>query len=346
MKELPVRRRRAPADDAPPAPEKPVDAPAPRLDAPPPAPPAPRVPTDLEGLRQVAEMDRSEIDALLAEFSPRKGAERLHKGQRVRGRVTRVTGSTVFVDVGEKADASIERFELDADVAPGDALDAFVIVAREGEVRLTRSLGGDATREMLDAARDERIPVQGKVVGHNEHGLEVQLSGGVRAFCPTSQVEAGGAPYEAEAWVGRTVTFRVLDVRGREAVVSHRAIADLEAQEAQTRTLAEVKEGDVFEGTVTKLADFGAFVKLPNGLEGLVHLSNLANKRISKAADVVQAGQQVRVRVLAVDTARRRLSLGIKQAEDAVAPVPAGERSQGGSFGTLGSLLGAVKVRK
>jgi small subunit ribosomal protein S1 len=305
------------------------------------------VPTDLEGLRQVAEMDRGEIAALLAEYSPRKRTERLQKGQRVRGRVTRVTASTVFVDVGEKADASIERIDLDAEVSPGDTLDAFVIGIKDGEVRLTKSLGGDATRDMLDAARDERIPVQGKVTGHNEHGLEVQLSGGVRAFCPMSQAAAGGAEVtDAAEWVGRTLTFRVLDVRGREAVVSHRAIADEAARAAEGQALAAVKEGEVFEGIVTKLAEFGAFVKLPNGLEGLVHLSNLANKRVAKAADVVQQGQQVRVRVLGVDTARRRLSLGIKQAEDAVAPVPMGERSQGGSFGTLGSLLGGVKTRK
>lgn len=313
--------------------------------APPPPPPVEhRTPTDLDGLREVADMDRAEIAALMEAFAPSKKSA-VRQGQRVRGTITRLGASIAFVSLGGKADANIDRVELDADVVVGAVIDAYVVSTKDGEIRLARSIGGDNTSAMLDDAVENRIPVQGKIVSRNEHGFEVALSGGVRAFCPLSQIDHVVEP-DLDTYIGRSLAFRVLNVRGREAVVSHRAIAEVEAKEASDRTLSEMKEGEIHEGTVTGIREFGAFVRLSNGVEGLVRLPNLANKRVSDASTVVQQGQAVRVRVLGVDTARRRLDLGIRQVEGGDAPAAArGEpMTTGGTFGTLAGLLADVRV--
>lgn len=307
-------------------------------------PPPPRTPTDLDGLREVADMDRAEIAAMLDAFAPTKKAA-ARQGQRVRGTVTRLGSSIAFVSLGGKADASIDRVELDADVQVGSVIDAYVVSTKDGEIRLGRTIGGDSTGAMLDDAVENRIPVQGKVVSRNEHGFEVALSGGIRAFCPLSQIDHVQDP-DLDTYIGRSLSFRVLNVRGREAVVSHRAIAEIEAREVADRTLAQMKEGEIHEGTVTGIREFGAFVRLANGVEGLVRLPNLARKRVTDVASAVQEGLAVRVRVLGVDTARRRLDLGIRQVEETDAPAaPRGEpMTTGGSFGTLAGLLGDVRV--
>ena len=190
--------------------------------------------------------------------------------------------------------------------------------------------------------------MQGRVNSRNEHGFEVILSGNVRAFCPLSQMERTIPEEELDTWVGRPLSFRVLDNRGREPIVSHRAIAEAEARESADRALATMKEGEVLDGTVTSIREFGAFVKLANGVEGLVRLPNLAKKRVSDPKTAVQEGQAVRVRVLGVDVTRRRLDLGIRQVEEGDAPVAneRGPSSTGGSFGTFGSLLSGVQVKK
>lgn len=345
QRRLPARREPArPAVE--PAPEPAAEVT--RVGPPPPPPPTPRTPTDWAGLEAVAQMDRASVDSLMAEYAPKKGAGGWKRGQRVSARVSRVTASTVFFDVGGKADASMDRVELDAAVQPGDRHELYVLSTRDGELRLTRTLSGDATREMLGEAREQGIPVQGKVTGRNDGGYEVLLSGGVRAFCPTGQIHkvVGDDP---DAWVGRTLTFRVTDLRGRDAIVSHRVIAEEEQRAEHGRLLAEVQVDAVLDGVVSRLADFGAFVKLENGLEGLVRLPNLARTRPNHPSQVVKEGQAVKVRVLAVDTERQRLDLGVRQAEDGVSPSEArvgAEGRQGGSFGTLGGLLQGVKVRR
>lgn len=310
--------------------------------------PEKRTPTDLEGLREVAEMDRAEIAAMLEAFAPAKKGGHVRQGQRVRGTITRLTPSLAFVGIGGKGDASIDRVELDADVVVGSAIEAYVVSTKDGEVRLARTIGGDSTRALLDDAVENKIPVQGKVESKNEHGFLVQLSGGVRAFCPNSQMDR--APdADLDGYVGRTLSFRVLDVRGREAIVSHRAIAEIEAREAADKALTLIQEGEIHDGTVTGIREFGAFVRLSVGVEGLVRLPNLAKKRVTDPATVVQPGQAVRVKVLGVDVARKRVDLGIRQLEEGDAPAvergPSREElTTGGTFGTLGALLGGVKV--
>jgi len=326
-----------------PAPRAPV---APELDA-----PSPRAPTDFEGLKSVGEMDPAEVAAMMAAFAPARHTGPLRPGQRVRGAISRLTSTLAFVSVGAKSDASIERAELNPAVALGDVLDAYVVSVKDGDIRLSRSLGGDSTRALLDEAVENKIPVQGKVVSRNENGFIVLLSGDVKAYCPNSQIDHQPEA-DLDAYIGRSLSFRVLDTRGREAKVSHRAIAEIEARAVADAALGTVVEGEVYDGVVTGIREFGAFVRLASGVEGLVRLPNLSKKRVESAASAVTEGQAVRVRVLSVDLERKRVDLGIRQVEEADTsvgdkqPRRAESLTTGGSFGTLGALLQDVRVAK
>jgi small subunit ribosomal protein S1 len=332
------------------APAAPVVAPAPKA----PAPTAAR-PLQVDELQAAAQLGADEIAALMREYAPNRGAALPRQGERVRGHVSRVTGDTVFVDIGRKADAAMDRVELGDVVNVGDSVEAWVLATKHGELKLTRSMSGDGSLALLEEARDAKIPIEGKVTGTNTGGLEVLLSGGTRAFCPMSQVAAGGGSVVAEEWIGRTLSFNVLDVRGKEAVVSHRAIADEQARTLKASAMLEMQEGQVYEATVVSVRDFGAFVRLANGAEGLVHVSNLSHKRVQHPSEAVVVGQEVRVKVLKVDSERQRLDLGIRQTEEfGGSDAPRRRESRDNpemrsgdpSFGSFGALLDAAKPRR
>lgn len=303
----------------------------------------PDIDVDLAG---VADLSRGDLEMLFSDFAPKHRPGGFRKGMRVRAVVSRINDSTVFFDVGGKADAAMDRIDVPANVQQGDVVDAFVLAIKDGEVRLTLTVSGEATRELLDEAKENGIPIQGKVNACNEHGFDVELSGGVRAFCPMGQIDRV-IDADPTSYVGRTMMFKVLDVRGRDAIVSHRGIADEEAKATRGEKLTELQEGEVYEGTVVGLREFGAFVRLPNGTEGLVHLSNIGKARLTNASDALVEGQVVNVRVLSIDVARQRVNLGIRQAGDTQSEAPREQRGSNSagqnSFGTMAGLLSAVK---
>lgn len=311
-----------------------------------PVPPVARPAIDVD-LEAVAGLSRGELDLLFSDFAPKQRPGGFKKGQRIRATVSRVNDSTVFFDIGSKADATMERMDVPSNVALGDVLDVFVLAVKDGEIKLTLTVSGEATRELLDEAKEHGIPVQGKVTSHNEHGFEVELSGGVRAFCPMGQIDRTIDP-DPTSYVGQTLMFKILDVRGRDAIVSHKGIAEDEAKASRGERITELKEGEVYEGTVIGLREFGAFVRLPNGVEGLVHISNIGKARLSKASDVLEEGQVVNVRVLSVDVPRQRVNLGIRQAADQQAETPREQRGNNSAgantFGTMAGLLAGLQL--
>lgn len=311
-----------------------------------PVPPVARPAIDVD-LEAVAGLSRGELDLLLSDFAPKQRPGGFKKGQRIRATVSRVNDSTVFFDIGSKADATMERMDVPSNVALGDVLDVFVLAVKDGEIKLTLTVSGEATRELLDEAKEHGIPVQGKVTSQNEHGFEVELSGGVRAFCPMGQIDRTIDP-DPTSYVGQTLMFKILDVRGRDAIVSHKGIAEDEAKASRGERITELKEGEVYEGTVIGLREFGAFVRLPNGVEGLVHISNIGKARLSKASDVLEEGQVVNVRVLSVDVPRQRVNLGIRQAADQQAETPREQRGNNSAgantFGTMAGLLAGLQL--
>lgn len=260
-----------------------------------------------------------DFEALFAEFSETATTATLKPGQRVKGTLIAVGSEYAFVSLGGKAEGMIPREEVvDEDqeltVTVGQEIEATVAVVggREGGIRLSlRALKASLDDEVLREAYDNLLPVEGKVTGHNKGGFVVSI-GGKEAFCPISQIELGFTD-NPEAHVDQSYAFRIKEYGGGRFVVSR---ADLMRAEREVR-LQELKGtlrvGDILDGTVESVRDFGAFVDV-GGVQGLVHVSHLSWSRVQHPSEAVTQGQKVRVKVLEVDWAKERIGLSMKEA--------------------------------
>jgi small subunit ribosomal protein S1 len=280
-------------------------------------------------------------------------AKRLRQGAVVEGTVVQIGKDSIFVDVGTTAEGRIERAELEdkngeIKVKVGDRLSATVARNTDNGPQLTLSLGRAGGKGQLDVASLENakhnaIPVEGTVQKAVKGGLEVTV-GGVRAFCPASQIDVTFVK-DLQPFEGQTLTFRVMEVKdsGRSVVLSRRALLEQARAQAGQEVVARLHVGGDYEGTVQSLQKYGAFIELGGGVEGLVHISELAHTRVERVEDVLSVGEKIMVRVLAIDPADKgphpklRLSVrALEQAPRAVVP-EAGEILTG----TVSKLSGA-----
>lgn len=246
----------------------------------------------------------------------------LSPGQRVTVTVVAVTSDTVFVSTGSKVDGIVERSELEEDGAAtpavGDTLDLYVVTVSPQEVRLSKMMRGAGGLAALEEARDARLPVEGKVQAIVKGGFAVEVMKR-RAFCPLGQIDLRPVD-DPEAFIGKTLPFIItkLEKSGRNIVLSRRAILEVEQAENREAFLSSVSAGDVLEGTVVRLAPFGVFVELAPGVEGLIHLSELAWGRVAQADEVVSTGDKIRVKILEIATGNKgpRISLSVRQVTD------------------------------
>lgn len=247
---------------------------------------------------------------------------RLQTGQKVTGTVIAVTGDSVFIDVGIKVDGIMERKDiLDAEgketAGPGDTVEAWVVGVSSQEIRLSRSMSGSGVAA-LEEARDAGLPVEGRIAGTCKGGYTVEVMGKT-AFCPGSQIGLA-ASEEADSLVGRTLQFLVIRVenRGRNIVVSRRALLDRERQAQLEVLLEKLEVGATVEGKISRFAPFGAFMELDSAVEGMIHLSELSWSRVGAPDEAVSLGDTVRAKVLSIsknDKGQVRISLSRKQAE-------------------------------
>ncbi|MGH7389662.1 MAG: 30S ribosomal protein S1 [Candidatus Rokuibacteriota bacterium] len=252
-------------------------------------------------------------------FARHEARRALDVGQVVKGRVIQIAAENVFVDVGGKGEAWIDRAELTDDegrlhVAVGDEVEA-TVVSTGDEVRLSVKLRqGAHAREALAAAAESGVPVEGKVAAVIKGGYEVTV-GGLRAFCPFSQMDLRRVE-TPEEHVGRVHEFRIAKYaeRGRNIVLSRRVLLEEQAARAAEETRKTIVPGAVLPGTVAALADFGAFVDL-GGVQGLVPLSEISHARVARAGDRLQVGEPVIVKVLRVDGEKGRIALSLKALE-------------------------------
>jgi small subunit ribosomal protein S1 len=260
----------------------------------------------------------SMLEASLADGSSR-AARRLELGQVVEGTVIQIGSDSIFVDVGTPGDGRIARAELsdasgELSVRVGQRLRATVVDPRpDGPVlAIAFGRGGDVQASSLALALESGAPVAGRVTQAVKGGLEVDL-GGTRAFCPASQIEPAFVA-DLEPYVGRNLEFKVMEIRdgGRSVVLSRRARLEEERRERERGMLERLTPGSDLEGVVHAVERRGAVIDL-GGVEGFVHVSELAPHRVARPEDVVNVGDPVKVRVLAVEETpkgmRVRLSL-------------------------------------
>src|SRR5580704_71754 len=260
----------------------------------------------------------SEFAALLDESL---GGSTSFEGSVVKGTVIRIANDFVTIDVGLKSEGRVALREFSnggmgaPEVKEGDVVDIFVdrMENKEGEAVLSRD---KARREeawtLLEKAFNDQERVMGTIFGRVKGGFTVDLSGAV-AFLPGSQVDVRPVR-DVGPLMGQAQQFAILkmDRRRGNIVVSRRAVMEETRAEDRTRLMGALSEGQVLDGVVKNITDYGAFVDL-GGVDGLLHVTDIAWKRINHPSEALTIGQQVKVQVIRFNPETQRISLGMKQ---------------------------------
>ncbi|MGF9937832.1 30S ribosomal protein S1 [Bacillus anthracis] len=249
-------------------------------------------------------------------------SKELQVGDVVTGSVTKVEEKQVLVNVGYKTDGVIPISELAnvhiekaSDVVELDqTLELKVIKLEENDLVLSkRAVDAEKAwvelQEKFNSGHVFDVTVKDIVNG----GLVVDL--GVRGFIPASLVEVHYVE-DFTDYKGKTLAVKIveLDREKNRVILSHKAVVELELDSKKKEAISSLKEGDVVEGTVQRLTDFGAFVNV-GGVDGLVHISQISHERVEQPSEVLEQGQKVKVKVLSVDADTQRISLSIKAAQ-------------------------------
>jgi small subunit ribosomal protein S1 len=253
------------------------------------------------------------------------------------GTVVAITGESVFLDIGYKTEGTIPLAEFQAAGDSPEVGDKMPVSIKgrdqEGYYELSRiKVERPKDWSALEKVFADKSPIAGVVSAVVKGGVSVDV--GVRAFMPASRSGARDAA-EMEKLVGQEIRCRIikLDVADEDVVVDRRAVLEEEERANKDKRYTEVKEGETVQGTVRSLTDYGAFVDI-GGVDALLHVADISWGRVNKPADVLKVGDKIEARILKVDPAKKRISLGLKQLQphpwDLVAEkYKVGERVQG-----------------
>jgi small subunit ribosomal protein S1 len=247
------------------------------------------------------------------------------EGDVVSGKVVRIDQDEVLVDIGYKSEGVIPSNELSIrksvdpaeEVELGEEVDALVLTKEDQEGRLILSKKRarfEKAWRRIEKAADSGEPVEGTVIEVVKGGLILDL--GVRGFLPASLVDIRRVQ-NLDEFMGQKLECKVIELnRSRNNVVlSRRAVLEEERKEVREQILGRLQPGQVVEGKISNIVDFGAFVDL-EGIDGLIHISELSWSHVNHPSEVVSIGDTVRVKVLDIDRDRQRISLGLKQTQE------------------------------
>ncbi len=247
------------------------------------------------------------------------------EGDVVTGKVVRIDKDEVLVDIGYKSEGVIPSHELSIrksvdpadEVELGDEVDALVLTKEDQEGRLILSKKRarfEKAWRRIEAAAESGEPVPGQVIEVVKGGLIIDL--GVRGFLPASLVDIRRV-HNLDEFMGQQLECKVIELnRSRNNVVlSRRAVLEEERKEVREQILGRLQPGQVVEGNISNIVDFGAFVDL-DGIDGLIHISELSWSHVNHPSEVLSIGDTVRVKVLDIDRDRQRISLGLKQTQE------------------------------
>lgn len=260
--------------------------------------------------------DAAEMHTMLESVD---GLSAIAPGEVVAATVVKITDTEVVIDVGLKCEAAIPRTEFlgrdgQITVAPGDAIQIFVEQYNENNGTLRASYQKAAFRRVWDEveqAHREQKTISGKVISRTKGGVTVDV--GIPAFLPGSQVDLRPHP-NIDALIGQQIDVKVIKVNRERnnAVVSRRQVLEEELAARKSKLAEKLREGAILTGRVKNLTDYGVFVDL-DGMDGLLHVTDLSWGRVGKPSEVVHTGQELRVKVLKYDADKGRVSLGLKQ---------------------------------
>jgi small subunit ribosomal protein S1 len=246
------------------------------------------------------------------------------EGDIVTGTVVRVDKDEVLVDIGYKSEGVVPASELSIrksvdpseEVSVGDIIDALVLTKEDADGRLILSRKRarfERAWQRIEKAAEDGTPVSGNVIEVVKGGLILDL--GVRGFLPASLVDIRRVA-ELDEFLGQTLECRVIELNRfrNNVVLSRRAVLEEERRGAREQILDRMNVGDMVIGMISNIVDFGAFVDL-DGIDGLIHISELSWSHVNHPSEVLAIGQKVEVRVLDIDRERQRISLGLKQTQ-------------------------------
>ncbi len=249
-----------------------------------------------------------------------QGLPELHAGEILPGKVVRIDQEWVMVDVGYKCEGQIPAREFKTPngtltIQEGDEIPVMIerLSGKDGLMRLSyRKAIRIQTWEKIQEAHKEGTPIEGIILERIKGGFSVDL-GGVRAFLPFSQADIRPVR-DPEVLIGLETNFKVLKYNRKRdnVVVSRRELLEEEQKRKQEETLASLEEGQVREGVVKNITDYGVFVDL-GGIDGLLHVSDISWGRVEHPGHLFKVGDKITVKVLKFDREKRKISLGIKQ---------------------------------
>jgi small subunit ribosomal protein S1 len=262
-------------------------------------------------------MENDESFADMFEASLSQVGQQLEPGKKIEATILQIGKDWSFLDVGQKGEGVLATAELlnndgEAQYAVGDKISAYFLSRSGGELRFTTKIGGGGSgTEQLENAFQSGIPVDGRIEKEIKGGFEVKLSGNIRAFCPFSQ--SGMRQAEPADLIGESLSFKITQFseRGRNIVVSHRAILDEEREQLRVSLRDTLKEGMVVKGTVTNILDFGAFVDI-GGIEGLLPISEISYGRVEDINEILSSGQELEVAVKKIDWDNNKFSFSLR----------------------------------
>ena len=248
-------------------------------------------------------------------------ARRVEQGQTIEGTIVAIGSEVALVGIGGKSEAQIDVAELkdedgDIDVSVGDRIQAVVVSTRGGIILSRKGVRNAATQREMEDAFHSGLAVEGKVENAIKGGYEVRIAR-ERAFCPLSQIDIVRTADPA-VHLGKTYRFRIIEYKdgGKSIVVSRRKQLEEEQQASADTVRKSIVPGAVLPGRVVSVPDFGAFVDLGGGIQGLLHVSDMSWSRATTPGAIVAPGDQITVKVLRVDEGTGKISLGLKQLQD------------------------------
>lgn len=256
-----------------------------------------------------------------AMFEASTRARQFSRGQTIQGTIVGIGPKVAFVDIGGKGEAEIDVAELkdadgDIEVSVGDVIHAMV-VSTSGGIGLSRKgVRNAATQREIEDAFRSGLAVEGKVAQSIKGGYEVRIAR-ERAFCPLSQIDIVRTTDPA-VHEGQVYRFLITEYKdgGKDIVVSRRKLLEAEQHAAADEVRRSIVPGAVVSGRVVSVREFGAFVELGGGIQGLLHVSEMSWSRAATPNEIVAPGDTITVQVLRVDEANQKIALGLKQLLD------------------------------
>ncbi|HET6566806.1 MAG TPA: 30S ribosomal protein S1 [Rhodothermales bacterium] len=234
----------------------------------------------------------------------------------VRGRVVSIGDKDIVIDIGFKSDGIVPRNEFNRELEPGEEVEVFLerIEDYQGQLVLSKTKADTVRRwqRIEDAYKNEEV-LDGTIVRRIKGGMIVELFDGVEAFLPGSQIDVRPVR-DFDAYLEKRMEFKIvkLNPANENIVVSHKALIEKELESQRKKILSTMEPGQVLEGTVKNITDFGVFIDL-GGVDGLLHITDLSWGRVSHPSELVSLDEKLNVVVLDYDKERQRISLGLKQ---------------------------------